>query len=174
LHTIGNMPWWSRAIRRTSRMARWTRRFAAFHGTVVFFDVPFGLNILVAMLDEQPFFFAGRILEANQYKAPVQFLPVQNKFDFPAIQLLRTRERAFNRIGSVVPEDHFTRAIIPFGNCAFESSVVQRVIFSLDGETPVLRLPVRGSGLRPGGRLRRYSRRESMAKKYVQHGSGTQ
>ena len=103
------------------------------------------------MFDHQPFLLCGfAAADFDQHKTSSQFVAVQNKFEFAAIDLLLRRLIAFCFEGAVVPDDYVAGAIISLGYFTLELGVLERVIFSLNSEAFIARIHRRAFGDGPG------------------------
>lgn len=97
------------------------------------------------LLDKQPF-LPRTLLQADQGKIAGKLPAVKAEPDGPGSQpLFEINQRL---VASLVPDQHFSRAILPFGNGSLETAVVEIVVRHLDGEALVGR--VHGRPFRDG------------------------
>src|ERR1700730_1061490 len=96
-------------------------------------------GVLVTMFDEQPVRSLSSapiavIFHPHENPATAQALALQGKFELARFQGLLGRLVASRNPVAAVPELHRAAAVFAFGNRAFEITVIERMIFDLNGE----------------------------------------
>ena len=99
------------------------------------------------MLDQKPLFLLARHVRAHQVPQTAELLALQFELEFAlGIGLGRILLRNPH---AAVPDDHITRAVMPFGNAALERRVVERMVFDVDRQALDLGVERRAFGHRP-------------------------
>ncbi len=107
---------------------------AGEHAARVVLDVPAGFRGGVLLLDEQPLVALAAIFHADQGEFAGELFAVQAELEIAALDLGLAGCVAEQIEGAAVPEHHAAAAVLAFGDVAFEISVVERMIFDVDGE----------------------------------------
>src|SRR6185295_4553908 len=89
-----------------------------------------GRDVLVALLDQQPFLLG--LLELDERPAAAELVALQVE---QQLALLESLMRVLERLpDAAVPDDDGARAVVAFRNHALEVAVLERVILDFHGE----------------------------------------
>ncbi len=136
------------------RLAGWSRReilgdlllrAAREHAARVVLDVPARLRFGVFLLDQQPFVALAAPAHQHQREFAAQLFAMQAEFEIAALDLRQRRRIAQQFVAAAIPQHHAAAAVLAFRNVAFETAVVERMIFHVHGQMLWPAAP--GSGL---------------------------
>ena len=89
-------------------------------------------GLAIGRFDQQPLLLLARQMGAKQAPAAAELFALQFETQAPAFVVFPGV--AFGQPQAPVPDDHVTGAVVPLGNVAFETGVVQRVILDVHGQ----------------------------------------
>src|SRR5208282_2240650 len=85
----------------------------------------------VGVLDQQPFPARLASSQLHQHETSVQFLAMQDEFQFATAKLLARRSLPYRLERAFVPNSYFARPVVSGRNRAVETSVLERMVFGL-------------------------------------------
>src|SRR5262249_27971322 len=116
-------------------------------------NVPTQIRCLVAMLDQEPLPVSRRDRRAlpsvNEYEFPMQFLPVERKFDLATLQLMLHGHSIQQVECAAIPYHHRASSIMTVGDHSLKAGVFDRMILCHHSEPLVRWIERRSFGNRP-------------------------
>src|SRR5690606_11347469 len=91
-------------------------------------------RMFVTALDQQPLRLARTRRRPHQGETPLQ--AVTRQFEVQLARRDALERIAFRAPGAVVEQGDMAGAVMPFGNLALETGVVQRMVLDLHGKAP--------------------------------------